>query len=115
MTPDSLPCRCLGTAIRLALLPEQSVCALADTPQSGESCGIHKNPHNVRSMPKQQDTPPHAEWLLPRDVADVFGVSTDTVTRWANAGRLPVYVMPSGHRRYKRADIDAILAKQASA
>ena len=86
-----------------------------DTPQSGESCGIHKNPHNVRSMPKQQDTPPHAEWLLPRDVADVFGVSTDTVTRWANAGRIPVYVMPSGHRRYKRADIDAILAKQASA
>ncbi len=64
----------------------------------------------VPVMPKPQD-PPLSEWLWPRDVADKFGVTPDTITRWANAGRIPVYVMPSGHRRYKRADVDRILAE----
>lgn len=44
------------------------------------------------------------------DVAQLFGVDSDTVARWANAGRLPHFRTPSGHRRFHRADIDALVA-----
>lgn len=64
-------------------------------------------------MPKSQE-PPAAEWMWPRDVAAAFGVSADTVTRWADAGRIPVYVLPSGHRRYKRADVDRLLTEASA-
>jgi excisionase family DNA binding protein len=44
----------------------------------------------------------------------LLGVSVDTVRRWSDDGRLPVTVLPSGHRRYRRSDIDALLAKGAA-
>lgn len=64
-------------------------------------------------MPNTRE-PAATEWMWPRAVADAFGVSTDTVTRWADAGRIPVYVLPSGHRRYKRADIDRLLTEASA-
>lgn len=42
------------------------------------------------------------------DVARILGVSVDTVRRWSDAGTLPVVVLPSGHRRYRPADVAAI-------
>ena len=50
--------------------------------------------------------------LLSRaDVAEMFGVSPSTVTRWADAGLLPTAKTLGGHRRY---DAEAVteLAKQ---
>jgi len=53
------------------------------------------------------------ELLYPGEVAALAGVDAKTVTRWAEAGLLPVaFTFPSGHRRYRRSDVDALLAKQ---
>lgn len=47
-------------------------------------------------------------------VAEIFGVSPDTVCRWAEAGKLKFFRTPGGHFRFQRADVDAFLAEQAS-
>lgn len=59
--------------------------------------------------PPQDFAPAPAAWLWPREVAALFGVSTYTVTRWADDGLIPVHRLPSGHRRYRQQDIDSLL------
>ena len=47
--------------------------------------------------------------LTPAEVAARFRVDGKTVTRWAKAGKLtPVFTL-GGHRRYRQAEIDALL------
>lgn len=62
---------------------------------------------------------PQGEYLTTGQVADLFGVDPSTVTRWDTSGKLlPALVLPSGHRRYRRSDIEALLGvteKAASA
>lgn len=54
----------------------------------------------------------NSELLSPGEVAKMAGVDPTTVTRWAEAGLLPVaFTLPSGHRRYRRSDVDAFLAR----
>lgn len=53
-----------------------------------------------------------ARKMTPSEVAEVFGVSTDTVAAWADAGRLPCTRTLGGHRRFLREDVEA-LADQA--
>lgn len=48
--------------------------------------------------------------LTPRDVAERFAVDPKTVTRWAQAGKLPCIRTLGGHRRFKESVIDALLA-----
>jgi excisionase family DNA binding protein len=43
--------------------------------------------------------------LRPREVAEIFGVRTATIARWARQGRLTPLRTPGGHRRYARAGI----------
>lgn len=47
--------------------------------------------------------------LTPREVAEVFGVRTTTIARWARAGRLEAVLTPGGHRRYSRSAVRALL------
>lgn len=49
------------------------------------------------------------ELLAPGVAADLLGVHTDTLKRWAAAGRIEALRTPTGHRRYRRSDIEAIL------
>lgn len=52
--------------------------------------------------------------LLTRaEVAAIFQVSPSTITRWAEAGKLPAAKTLGGHRRYDAASIEA-LAQQSS-
>lgn len=46
--------------------------------------------------------------LKPADVAELFGVSPKTITRWAITGRLPCIKTPAGHRRYRSSDVRRI-------
>ncbi|HSS09088.1 MAG TPA: helix-turn-helix domain-containing protein [Acidimicrobiales bacterium] len=56
-------------------------------------------------MPRDDDL------LTTAEVADLAGVSRTTVWRWAEDGILPTAVeLPSGHRRFRRSDVDALLA-----
>jgi excisionase family DNA binding protein len=42
-------------------------------------------------------------------VAELFGVRTTTIARWARAGRLQPTRTPGGHRRYEWAEVRALL------
>lgn len=49
------------------------------------------------------------ELLRPAEVADLFGVTPKTVTRWAEAGKLHPIRTLGGHRRYHASEIHALL------
>jgi len=52
-----------------------------------------------------------AETLLtPPEVAAMFRVDPKTVTRWARAGKLSSIRTLGGHRRYREAEVRALLA-----
>lgn len=51
--------------------------------------------------------------LKPREVAELFGVRTTTIARWAREGKLSPLRTPGGHRRYSRAAVRQLLAEQA--
>ena len=47
--------------------------------------------------------------LTPSEVAEAFGVDPKTVTRWAQAGRIPAIRTLGGHRRYRESVVRALL------
>ncbi len=53
------------------------------------------------------------EYLTPGDVARMLHVSPKTVVRWTTAGHLPCIVTLGGHRRFQRADVEALAARMA--
>lgn len=49
-------------------------------------------------------------------VADAFGVHPDTIKRWEKAGLIAAATRtPTGHRRFRRADVNARLEQLRSA
>lgn len=54
-------------------------------------------------------TIPETGLMWPSEVAAAFGVDPKTVTRWAKTGKLRSVRTLGGHRRYHRADIEALL------
>jgi len=51
--------------------------------------------------------------LTPAQVAALFRVDAKTVTRWAQAGRLEAVRAPGGPRRYRAAQVHALLDRSA--
>lgn len=51
--------------------------------------------------------------LTPGEVAALFRVDPKTVTRWAAAGRISSIRTPGGHRRYREAEIRALLSTES--
>jgi excisionase family DNA binding protein len=47
--------------------------------------------------------------LTGADVAEMLGVTDETVRRWAEKNQLAHIRLPSGHRRYRRSDVEAFL------
>jgi excisionase family DNA binding protein len=47
--------------------------------------------------------------LTPSEVATLFRVDPKTVTRWAQAGKVPSIRTLGGHRRYRESDVRALL------
>jgi excisionase family DNA binding protein len=54
-------------------------------------------------MSSQQDT------LTTREAAEILGVGTTSIKRWADAGLLPCVKTPGGHRRFQRDVINAFV------
>jgi excisionase family DNA binding protein len=50
-----------------------------------------------------------APLLTARGVADLLGVSTETVLRWSRCGSLPSFCLPGGAIRFRQDDLDAWL------
>ena len=53
--------------------------------------------------------------LTPAEVAALFRVDPKTVTRWAKAGKLSSIRTLGGHRRYRAAEVHALLQSQSPA
>ena len=53
------------------------------------------------------------EWLSLRQVADMLGMHPATVRLWADRNELPSRRTHGGHRRFRRADIEARLRQEA--
>jgi excisionase family DNA binding protein len=51
-----------------------------------------------------------AEMLTTKQVAERFAVNPQTVITWANDGKLPHFRTLGGHRRYRLADVEQLLA-----
>nr|WP_245961944.1 BldC family transcriptional regulator [Quadrisphaera granulorum] len=51
--------------------------------------------------------------LTPSEVAALFRVDPKTVTRWAKAGKLTSIRTLGGHRRYRSAEVMALLEQVA--
>jgi excisionase family DNA binding protein len=47
--------------------------------------------------------------LTPAEVAAMFKVDPKTVTRWAAAGKITSIRTPGGHRRFREAEVQALL------
>jgi excisionase family DNA binding protein len=48
--------------------------------------------------------------LTPSEVAQLFGVDTKTVVRWADAGKLSAIRTLGGHRRFKAEEVTRLLS-----
>ncbi|MFH5821796.1 BldC family transcriptional regulator [Georgenia sp. AZ-5] len=48
--------------------------------------------------------------LTPSEVAARFRVDPKTVTRWANAGKISSIRTLGGHRRFRRSEVEELLA-----
>ncbi|MFD6949857.1 DNA-binding protein [Nocardiopsis sp. TSRI0078] len=48
------------------------------------------------------------EVLTPAEVATLFRVDGNTVTRWAKNGRISSFRTPGGHRRYLKSEVTAL-------
>jgi excisionase family DNA binding protein len=53
--------------------------------------------------------------LTTKQVAEVFAVTPSTVVKWADAGRLPFFRTPGGHRRFLRVEVEALRDSTKSA
>lgn len=62
--------------------------------------------HQVRPVLRERES----DLMLPSEVAALFRVDPKTVTRWAKAGKLACVRTLGGHRRYWRAEVDALVA-----
>jgi excisionase family DNA binding protein len=52
--------------------------------------------------------------LTAREVAELLGVSAETVLRWVRAGTLPAIRLPSGAIRFQEATLDDWLTASAT-
>lgn len=50
------------------------------------------------------------EFLTPLQAAKAFGVTTKTITKWANAGKIRTHRTLGNHRRFSRIEIESLLA-----
>ena len=46
-----------------------------------------------------------------KEAAEIMGVSHATIRHYTNLGVLPARIMPSGYRKYARADVEALANK----
>ncbi|MCX2727549.1 helix-turn-helix domain-containing protein [Thermomicrobium sp. 4228-Ro] len=51
-------------------------------------------------------------WLTIDEAARLLGVGQSTLRRWSDAGLVPVYRTAGGHRRYREADLLAVLRSE---
>ncbi len=51
--------------------------------------------------------PAEPEWMYAADAARYLEISKETLKRWGDRGYISYVALPSGYRKYRRADLDA--------
>ncbi|BCJ45366.1 hypothetical protein GCM10010168_86350 [Actinoplanes ianthinogenes] len=69
----------------------------------------------MEQLPEQKTGEALPQLYTAEEVALAVKVKESTVVTWARTGKIDAVVLPSGHRRFKREVIDALLAGQAAA
>jgi excisionase family DNA binding protein len=59
-------------------------------------------------------SPEDGPWIGMRRACEILGVNQSTLRTWTDSGRVPVFLTPGGHRRYREADLRALLDSGAS-
>jgi hypothetical protein len=58
--------------------------------------------------------PGRDRWLSMRRACQILGVNQSTLRQWSNDGRVPVFLTPGGHRRYREDDLRSLADCQRS-
>lgn len=53
-----------------------------------------------------------SEWVGLGEASQLLGVAPGTLRRWSDAGQVPAFTTPGGHRRYRRAALERLLPGQ---
>jgi excisionase family DNA binding protein len=56
---------------------------------------------------------PQERWLSIHEACTMLGVDQSTLRRWSDAGKVPVFRTPGGHRRYAESDLQALVGASA--
>ena len=56
----------------------------------------------------------NGELLAPREAAAIAGVTPRTIHRYGTDGLIQFLTLPSGHRRYLRESVEALIARSAA-
>lgn len=69
---------------------------------------------SIVSLASRESAPEHADrWLSIDEAARLLGIGQSTLRRWSDAGIVPVYRTAGGHRRYREADLLAVLKSES--
>lgn len=52
--------------------------------------------------------PEGSRWVGMRRACEILGVNQSTLRHWTDSGRVPAFLTPGGHRRYREADLRAL-------
>ena len=91
-------------------MPTRSSSAHAPTPPIGH----HARPASaVPGADRDGDRVDGREcrWLTINEACKLLGVDQSTLRRWSDAGKVPVFRTPGGHRRYAEDDLRALLGE----
>jgi excisionase family DNA binding protein len=64
---------------------------------------------STRDPGSRREASGESDWLTLGQAAKFLGVAQSTIRKWSDLGRVPAFYTPGGHRRYKRADLQAFL------
>lgn len=62
-----------------------------------------------QNHPQSRRSDEQAEWLTLGRAAEYLGVAQSTLRKWCDAGTVPAFTTPGGHRRFRKSDLDAFL------
>ena len=60
------------------------------------------------ASPALSQAPEGGRWVGMRRACEILGVNQSTLRHWTDQGRVPVFLTPGGHRRYRESDLRAL-------